>query len=184
MVTKNQAVKALMANYRLEQSMIDYTIDLLVESGINDFKDLLQLMANSKKFDYMAKLHDSLESVQNIKLQLTDKEQTQIEKFRNQLFSKLTDICEEIRRFNIPTPDRIRNIDFNNIKNHDKTMYFADHEIKINNLLGDSTELYRLSTQNKPLLQEKIKEIMIDLTKQKKTLAIGYENKKMIGSGK
>lgn len=177
-MTKFEAVKTLRDNYRLEQSMYDYTIDLLAESGLNDFKELLQIMANSKKFDYMAKLHDSIETLEKVRLQLNYKELTQIENYGNQLFSKLTDICEFIRRDTIPSVEYIKNIDFNNIKKFDKTMYFELYEARVNSLIGDSLEIYRLATQYKPLLQEKIKEIMIDLTKKKKskTMAITYEN--------
>ena len=61
-------------------------------------------------------------------------------------------------------------------------MYFEDHEKRINILIGDSAEIYRLSIYNKPHLQEKIKQIMIDLTKKKKKnkIAIGYENNPVV----
>ena len=189
MITKNQAVKALKENYRLETSMVDYTIDLLVESRLNDFKELMQLMANSKKFDYMAKLHNSLETLEKVQLQLTQKEVIQIEDFKTKLYNKLTNICEYLREDKTPTIEYIKNIDFNNIKNADKTMYFEPKEIKVNLILGDSLEIYRLSTQNKTLLQEKIKKIVLDLVKQNKTkqVAIGYKNNpvaKLMNKGK
>ena len=130
-----------------------------------------------------------MEVFNNQRFALLDKEVIQIEDFKTKLYNKLTNICEEIRRDKIPTIEYIKNIDFNNIRNFDKTMYFEIKEIKVNLILGDSLELYRLSTQNKTLLQEKIKEIVLDLVKQKKTeqVAITYENNpvaKLMNKGK
>ena len=119
-----------------------------------------------------------MEVINNQRFELSQKEITQIEDFKTKLYNKLTDICEYLREDKIPTVEYIKNIDFNNIKNADKTMYFEPKEIKVNLILGDSLELYRLSTQNKTLLQERIKEIVLNLVKQNKTkqVAIGYEN--------
>ena len=130
-----------------------------------------------------------MEVFNNQRFALLDKEVIQIEDFKTKLYNKLTNICEEIRRDKIPTIEYIKNIDFNNIRNFDKTMYFEIKEIKVNLILGDSLELYRLSTQNKTLLQEKIKEIVLDLVKQKKTntVTINYENNpvaKLMNKGK
>jgi len=130
-----------------------------------------------------------MEVINNQRFELSQKEITQIEDFKTKLYNKLTDICEYLREDKIPTVEYIKNIDFNNIKNSDKTMYFEPKEIKVNLILGDSLELYRLSTQNKTLLQERIKEIIIDLVKQNKTnkVAIDYKNNpvaKLINKGK
>ena len=130
-----------------------------------------------------------MEVINNQRFALLDKEVIQIEDFKTKLYNKLTDICEYLREDKIPTVEYIKNIDFNNIKNADKTMYFEPKEIKVNLILGDSLELYRLSTQNKTLLQERIKEIIIDLVKQNKTnkVAIDYKNNpvaKLMNKGK
>jgi len=130
-----------------------------------------------------------MEVINNQRFALLDREVIQIEDFKTKLYNKLTDICEYLREDKIPTIEYIKNVDFNNIKNADKSNYFEPKEIKINNILGNGLEIYRLSTQNKPLLQKKIKAIVLDLVNKKKTntLAIDYKNNpvaKLINKGK
>ena len=123
-----------------------------------------------------------MEVFNNKRFALTQTENIQIEDFKTKLYNKLTNICEYLREDKTPTVEYIKNIDFNNIKNSDKTMYFEPKEIKVNLILGDSLEIYRLSTQNKTLLQEKIKDIILDLVKQNKKnkITIDYENNPVV----
>jgi len=179
----------MLLNFEIKGKLIylDVVESLEAMSDLAEFRKELKGRVGNLNDDYkylngFQKFIKIVEDYNKKKLALTQKENIQIEDFKTKLYNKLTDICEEIRRDKIPTVEYIKSIDFNNIKNFDKTMYFEPKEIKVNNILGDSLELYRLSTQNKPLLQEKIREIILDLVNKKKTdtVAIVYENNPVI----
>lgn len=121
-------------------------------------------------------------------LELKPKEHDYVVMFCDKLFSKLTDVFEEVRMFRVPTLKQIKNIDLDNTKfktkNKDKTLYFEEREIKVYKMIGDVVELYRLATQNKVLLQEKIKEAVLKLVEQKKTDALLLANRTQKRLGK
>ena len=150
-----------------------------------EFKELYSSLKSQLQYqNAFQKYNTIMEVYKKKKTAFVYEDIVKIDSSSTKLFGKMTDICEYIRLHEVPSLQKIRNIDFKNILNHDKTNYFTENEQKILDLIGNSEEIYRLSTQSKQILQNKINSIMTNRTKEIKTarLQLGHNkiNIKMI----
>tara|TARA_R110000851_G_scaffold205185_2_gene357168 strand:- start:206 stop:793 length:588 start_codon:yes stop_codon:yes gene_type:complete len=158
------------------------------EMFIKEFKSLYSTLKLQLEYKTaFQKFLIIMEVFNNQRYALTHKENDNVEKWRNALYSKVTWYFDELSWLN-PTEEQLINQVWQNHQNKGKNM-FSIKELQVCNLIGETKELYRLTTKNKPLLMEKIKSITLDLIKQNKsgTVAIGYENNpvaKLMNKGK
>ena len=75
----------LKENYKLEKSMIDYTIDLIRENRIEDFRALMVSISKSKKFDYISKLQEAIDLNKPI-IKLDEIEHKRVYTYADKLF--------------------------------------------------------------------------------------------------
>jgi hypothetical protein len=156
-------------------------------SDIGMFRNELKLRVANLNDDYkylngFQKFTKIMSDYNKKQLALNPKELDYVVMFCDRLYGKLTEIFEIVRFDKIPTKDQLLNIDLDHCIGGDGNLYFEEREIKVYNKIGDVVELYRLSTQNKPLLKNKIESIVNELIVQKKKvkLQIGSSNQKYL----
>ena len=141
-----------------------------------EFKELIGSLKSQLEYkNAFQKFLIIMETYNDKLIALSPLENVQIENFGDILFSKITDVCELVRRGKTPTVAEIISTDFANTKCKEGK-FFTEKEQKLIGLIGDSREIYRLGTQNKPLLRETIKRIILELVKKKKTETLIIEN--------
>lgn len=143
---------------------------------IKEFKSLLGTL--KQQLEYKTAFQKFVFIMQHIndkKLELTDSENDFITAWCDNLFSKLTWYFDELA-FLKPTKEQLnRQIWKNHI--YKGVEMINEKESQVCDIIGDTKEIYRLVTQNKPLLQSKIREIVMDLRKKKKQGIIQIEDK-------
>lgn len=133
-----------------------------------------------------------MEVFNNQRFALTKIEQQQKYKFIDELYENLTwyfNILSE----GMPTDWELENHKWKHFKRgkkgQEEKILFNEKKLKVCNMLGNTRELYRLSTKRKTQLKESIEIIVDKLIKENKTnkVAIGYENNpvaKLMNKGK
>lgn len=165
---KNKIIVLLTTNYKLEKSMIDYTIDVLNDLRVSDFKEVFTKITNSKKFDYISKLHDAVDGYKKNILKLDDKESIKVQTYSDKLFSKTTSVFDEID-YQVSIGKDINSTQMTNF------IYanFDDKERAVLKQIGDRNRLLFMIRGTREALREQINKIVEDLSLEKKKAVLG-----------
>jgi len=162
-----ELINMLKENYRLEKYMVDYTIDLLVENNITDFKSLITSISKSKKFDYISKLQEAVDNTKQI-ITLDDAELRKVYTYADKLFSKTTSVFDEID-YQVSIGQDI------NSKQMTNFIYanLDDNDRKVLKLIGDRHRLLFMIRHSRGELQEQISKTVSDLSTERKKAVLG-----------
>lgn len=178
----------MMLNFEIKGKLIylDVVEELEKVSDLSEFRKEVKDRVSNLNDDYkylngFQKFTKIMQDYNSKRFSLTHNENDKVTIYCDKLYNKLTDFFEVVREIKAPTTEQLQNIDLDNTKTP-SGLYFNTKDIQVYKEIGDTKELYRLSTQNKPRLQEIIKNIVLDLVKQKKekTLAIENNNQKRL----
>ena len=168
----NNILKAFQSNYRLDPHSIGAARELILNSTIKDYSELMQYIVESTKFDFLAKLDDALKRLGNNLVKLSDEDNTKVYNYADSLFSKVTAVFNEIE-FLLQTK---YTIDHDNI-----TLFlsenFNEKDLKVLSLIGKRERIYHLNRTDKTQLRQEIEKAIKALTANKKRLEIGYKPK-------
>ena len=92
--------------------------------------------------------------------------------FRNELWKKVCDLFDEINWEVQINPDR-------NAMGYRIEKLFNGKEMQVLNKIGDNNRLSGLVRFNKVGLEKEIKDIVLELSKEKKALSLGYQASKL-----
>lgn len=157
----------LKENYKLEKSMIDYTIDLIKENRIEDFRALMVSISKSKKFDYISKLQEAIDLNKPI-IKLDEIEHKRVYTYADKLFSKVTSVFDEID-YQVGIGQDIdskqmTNFIYANLDEKDR---------KVLRLIGDRHRLLFMIRNARTTLQEQIMQKVEDLSVERKKSVLG-----------
>lgn len=183
----SQITKADLIEYIANLLNIDISVNLIyldISEELENIKDLglfrkeLKARVANLNDDYkylngFQKFTKIVEDYNKILLVPTPREHDLINTFCDNLFNKLTWYFCELQWLK-PTKQQLEKQIW---KNHEYqgADIVNEKESKVCDLIGDTFEIYRLSTQNKPLLQSRIKEIVCGLNKERKVKALGFK---------
>ncbi len=147
---------------------------LFIKSHISKVSHDLEYMSGFQKFLFL------VEKFNNKRLALSDKEFDSISLWCNVLYKKLTWYFGELQWLN-PTKEQLKAQIWKNHQYEDKDL-ISPKEEQVVDIIGDTFELYRLATQRKNELQDKIREVVSQLVKDKKknTLLLSSNNTRRI----
>lgn len=170
---------ALKANYRLGKELYDLTIDMLSEVPVDDFKGLLGLIINSKKFDYLSKLEEAIRITKNEMVKLSNQE-------RNVLYTFIDEYNNYIWLFFSTVIDMfvIHKVELDSLVAEE---YFKDEAndiliekikgakcLEVINIIGKK-EICRLIKNNSTyILKKEVERVIFELNQEKRKVKLGF----------
>lgn len=157
---------------------VSESLDTISQSKYLEFKKFLTEQAGSEKYSYSTSFQKFIGIFSDFKknqLLLSDEEHCQVSIFCDKLYYKVTWYFDELKWLN-PTKEQLEKQIWKNHQYEDKSL-ISEKEEQVVDKIGDTFEIYRLVTQNKPQLKEKIEKIVRELVSNKKKKTLGIENK-------
>lgn len=178
-MNQSDCVIALKANYRLDKHLYDLTIDMLSEVPVDDFKGLLGLIINSKKFDYLSKLEEAIGITKNEMVKLSNQERNVLYKYIDQyneyIWDYFTSILEMFQINNvILESERSNKILNGKVMEKEINNIMESKCVQVINIIGKKEICRLIKNNNTYILKKEIERVILELNQEKRQIKLGF----------